>query len=194
MAEDQHAFAEAVRDLLVSLDMGEELGPESGRRRRGRRRRRGARPSKTRRRAARRKTSSRKLPSRRRNRPARKKRPANRRKRTPRPTISRRTTAAADKEPSGEARRPGFLRPQRAADRLQDLLHQARRDRACGGSLPAGGAGPAARFPRQAARQPARRGGAARQPAAAPAARAAEPRLGLRPRGGHPRSRRGCRA
>src|SRR4051794_12707047 len=29
MAEDQHAFAEAVRDLLVSLDMGEELGPES---------------------------------------------------------------------------------------------------------------------------------------------------------------------
>ena len=29
MAEDQHAFAEAVRDLLVSLDMGEELGPDS---------------------------------------------------------------------------------------------------------------------------------------------------------------------
>ena len=29
MAEDQHAFAEAVRDLLVSLDMGEELGPQS---------------------------------------------------------------------------------------------------------------------------------------------------------------------
>ncbi len=29
VAEDQHAFAEAVRDLLVSLDMGEELGPES---------------------------------------------------------------------------------------------------------------------------------------------------------------------
>ncbi len=29
MAEDQNAFAEAVRDLLVSLDMGEELGPES---------------------------------------------------------------------------------------------------------------------------------------------------------------------
>jgi cobaltochelatase CobT len=29
MAEDQHAFAEAVRDLLTSLDMGEELGPHS---------------------------------------------------------------------------------------------------------------------------------------------------------------------
>jgi cobaltochelatase CobT len=29
MAEDQHAFAEAVRDLLTSLDMGEELGPQS---------------------------------------------------------------------------------------------------------------------------------------------------------------------
>jgi cobaltochelatase CobT len=29
MADDQHAFAEAVRDLLVSLDMGEELGPET---------------------------------------------------------------------------------------------------------------------------------------------------------------------
>jgi cobaltochelatase CobT len=29
MAEDQHSFAEAVRDLLVSLDMGEELGPDS---------------------------------------------------------------------------------------------------------------------------------------------------------------------
>jgi cobaltochelatase CobT len=29
MAEDQHAFAEAVRDLLTSLDMGEELGPSS---------------------------------------------------------------------------------------------------------------------------------------------------------------------
>ena len=43
MAEDQHAFAEAVRDLLVSLDMGEELGPESDERRRGERRRRGGR-------------------------------------------------------------------------------------------------------------------------------------------------------
>jgi cobaltochelatase CobT len=29
MAEDQHAFAEAVRDLLTSLDMGEELGPST---------------------------------------------------------------------------------------------------------------------------------------------------------------------
>ncbi len=29
IAEDQNAFAEAVRDLLVSLDMGEELGPET---------------------------------------------------------------------------------------------------------------------------------------------------------------------
>jgi cobaltochelatase CobT len=29
MLEDQDAFAETVRDLLVSLDMGEELGPES---------------------------------------------------------------------------------------------------------------------------------------------------------------------
>ncbi len=29
MAEDQHAFAEAVRDLLTSLDMGEELGPQT---------------------------------------------------------------------------------------------------------------------------------------------------------------------
>jgi cobaltochelatase CobT len=29
IAEDQNSFAEAVRDLLVSLDMGEELGPES---------------------------------------------------------------------------------------------------------------------------------------------------------------------
>jgi cobaltochelatase CobT len=29
IAEDQRVFAEAVRDLLVSLDMGDELGPES---------------------------------------------------------------------------------------------------------------------------------------------------------------------
>ena len=29
MVDDQHCFAEAVRDLLVSLDMGDELGPES---------------------------------------------------------------------------------------------------------------------------------------------------------------------
>jgi len=29
MVEDQNAFAEAVRDLLVSLDMGDELGPET---------------------------------------------------------------------------------------------------------------------------------------------------------------------
>ncbi len=29
MADDQHSFAETVRDLLVSLDMGEELGPEN---------------------------------------------------------------------------------------------------------------------------------------------------------------------
>src|SRR4051794_14079390 len=28
MLQDQHAFAEAVRDLLTSLDMGEELGPD----------------------------------------------------------------------------------------------------------------------------------------------------------------------
>ena len=29
MVDDQHSFAEAVRDLLVSLDMGDELGPEA---------------------------------------------------------------------------------------------------------------------------------------------------------------------
>ena len=66
MAEDQHAFAEAVRDLLVSLDMGEELGPQS-RRRRGRATTTPrARRSRARRRAAKPSRSSRNPPSRRR--------------------------------------------------------------------------------------------------------------------------------
>ena len=66
MADDQHAFAEAVRDLLVSLDMGEELGPQADDDEEG-----GddaeAAPSRATRRAARRRTSSRNPPTRRRN-------------------------------------------------------------------------------------------------------------------------------
>ena len=51
-----------------------------------------------------------------------------------------------------------------------------------------------ARLSRQAAAQSARRRGAARQPPAAPSAGAAEPRLGIRSRGGHARRRRGSPA
>ena len=107
MAEDQHAFAEAVRDLLVSLDMGEELGPDSDSDEdEERRRRRGRAPSTTRRRAARPSRSSQEsADAGDRSRPARRKRPA--RPRTPSrpPRIFPRTTAPPTR--SRPARRAG---------------------------------------------------------------------------------------
>ena len=80
-------------------------------------------------------------------------------------------------------------RPRSAAERaaragLQAVHHALRRDRRRRGAVRAGGARPAARLSRQAALAPAGRGRAARQPPAAPADGAAEPRLGVRPRGG----------
>jgi hypothetical protein len=60
---------------------------------------------------------------------------------------------------------------------------EVRRDHRGRGPVRAGGARPAQRLSRQAALAPAGRGVAARQPAAAPADGAAEPRLGVRSRG-----------
>ena len=78
---------------------------------------------------------------------------------------------------------------QRAArPRLQAVHHALRRDRAGRGTVRAGGARPAARLSRQAAFASAGRRRPPRQPPAAPADGAAEPRLGVRPRGGHARS------
>ena len=67
--------------------------------------------------------------------------------------------------------------------RLQGLHHRFRRDGRRRGTLRGGRARPAARLPRQAARQSVGRRRPARQPAAAPPDGAAEPLLGLRPRG-----------
>ena len=109
MADDQHAFAEAVRDLLVSLDMGEELGPETDEARTRTATTPRASRSRTTRRAARRIRISR-----------------NRADEQPTESASEEEEAgenedsdatseefaeddsAADREPSGEARRPDF--------------------------------------------------------------------------------------
>ena len=69
------------------------------------------------------------------------------------------------------------------------FVDQVRRGDRRRGSRRPGRARAAARLPRPAARALEGRGRAAGQPAAAPAAGAAEPRLGLRPRGGHARRR-----
>ena len=72
---------------------------------------------------------------------------------------------------------------------LQDLHPEVRRDRQGLRALPARRARPAPRAPRQAAREPCGRRRAARQQAPAPADGAAEPQLGVRPRGGPARHR-----
>ena len=94
----------------------------------------------------------------------------------------------SDARDTGEARRtPTPLLQPAADDRLQGLHHPLRRDRARRGSLRHGRARPAALLSRQAARQPPGRGRPPRQPAAAAADGAAEPRLGFRSRGRHDR-------
>ena len=71
---------------------------------------------------------------------------------------------------AGRAAAPAPARPERAArPGLPALHHQARRDGGGRGIVRAGGARAAARLSRQAALASARRGRAARQPAAAPA-------------------------
>ena len=101
----------------------------------------------------------------------------------------------ADDAEMGDAEKPG--RAVAAAPHGQNeprgpdyrsVHRQVRRDGRSRGSVRAGRARPAARLSRQAALAPAGRGRAARQPAAAPADGAAEPRLGVRPRGGPARS------
>ena len=79
-------------------------------------------------------------------------------------------------------------RTSRAAPTTSRYIGEVRRDHRGRGSVRAGRARPAARLSRQAALAPAGRGVAARQPAAAPADGAAEPRLGVRSRGRPARS------
>ena len=90
---------------------------------------------------------------------------------------------ACREPPSSGARQRG------QGTRLQGLHVQIRRGRPGRAALRRRGAGAAARLSRQAAEQPVERRGAARQPPAAPPHGAAEPRLGVRPRGGHARPR-----
>ena len=113
---------------------------------------------------------------------------ATRRKPSPPPPTCRRTRRQA--RPRRRASPGGRREPRRRAPgaRLQGLLDALRRGDRRAGPLRPRGARPAARLSRQAARQPVGRGGAARQPPAAPADGAAEPRVGLRPRGGRARS------
>ena len=90
---------------------------------------------------------------------------------------------------AGRAAASAPTRRQRAArSGLPAVHHQVRRNRRRRGSVRAGRARPAAQLSRQAALAPAGRGRAARQPAAAPADGAAEPRLGFRSRGRPARS------
>ncbi len=87
------------------------------------------------------------------------------------------------------ARRPPAAAAFRGRSRLQGLDHEVRRgDRGRGSGRPRR-ARPAARLSGPAARAAEGRGGAAGEPAAAAAAGAAEPRLGVRPRGGNARRR-----
>ena len=85
--------------------------------------------------------------------------------------------------------------PPAAADRraaragLQGLHCQVRRGRQRRGPVRAGGIAAAARLSRQAAAEPLQRRRPARQPAAAAADGAAEPLVGVRPRGGRARRR-----
>ena len=93
-----------------------------------------------------------------------------------------------DAETPNEPWRPRHHGAERAARaRLPAVHRQVRRDDRRRGSVRAGGARAPARLSRQAALAPAGRRGAPRQPAAAPPAGAAEPRLGIRPRRGRAR-------
>ena len=100
---------------------------------------------------------------------------------------------SGDEEEPGRAERP-WLPPgallQRAAGPAVSRLHgEVRRDRRGRPAVRRRGARPAAQPSRPAARASAGRDRQARQPPAAPADGAAEPRLGLRPRRGHARRR-----
>ena len=98
-------------------------------------------------------------------------------------------TDMGDAETPGEPQRPRQFGAQRAArSGLPRLHHEVRRDDRRRGTVRAGGTGPAARLSRQAAVESAGRGRPPRQPAATPADGAAEPLLGIRPRGGPARS------
>ena len=93
-----------------------------------------------------------------------------------------------DSETAAEPWRPRAQSQRAARARLQALHVQIRRGHRRRRSVRSRGARPAARLSRQAALAPARRGRAARQPPAAAADGAAEPRLGVRPRRGPARS------
>ena len=94
-----------------------------------------------------------------------------------------------DDETPGEATRPNSRGAERAArPGISRLCAEIRRGRRRRRSLRPRRAGTAAQLSRQAARASAGHRGAARQPPAAPVDGAAEPRLGVRSRGGHSRS------
>ena len=109
------------------------------------------------------------------------------------PTCPTTPTWAIRRPPTSRGGRASMARTSRAG-RLSALHRQVRRDHRGRGSVRAGRARPAARLSRQAALASAGRGGAPRQPAAAPPDGAAEPRLGVRPRRGPARSGAAARA
>ena len=102
---------------------------------------------------------------------------------------------ASDDDP-GRPGRPGHdaARPRRRKRDLPRLQHRRRRGRRGRQTVRRRRTGAAAPPARPAAVASAERHRPARQPAAAPAAGEADPRLGVRSRRGHPRRRRGCRA
>ncbi len=115
-----------------------------------------------------------------------------RRRGRPRPRPRRPSTTAemADARDAGEARRaeapfsnlPPMIDYRAFTTKFDEMVERR-------GAVRRRRARPAALLPRQAARPSAGRRRPARQPAAAPADGAAEPRLGLRPRGRHARRR-----
>ena len=188
--ENQRAFARTVRDLLASLDMADEppLDPEDdenedendgpGRR---------ADPSEG---EAEERVAGRRAPrSRLARRPPTTARRATRGSRRALRRDAGRSRGRANAEEASRSLAAAAAARQRAPrPRLQGLHHAVRRDR----STPRSCATPEeldapARLSRQAARPSPGRRRPPRQPAAAPADGAAEPRLGLRPRGGHAR-------
>ena len=188
MVDDQHCFAEAVRDLLVSLDMGDELGPESdseedegGDDAEG---------------AAEHNEQARGEAEQDLEESADQETDTSGEEEEAGEAEDADSTAedfseddsAADKEPSGEARRPDmrgrnephvdykiFSTKHDEIVHAEDLCPPEELDRL------------RAFLDKQLASL-ARRGGAPGEPPAAPPARPAEPRLGLRSGGGHPRS------
>ncbi len=105
------------------------------------------------------------------------------------------TADMADDTDMGDAETPGEpQRPRQFGDNqprgpdYRAFTMQVRRDHRRRGTVRAGGTGPPARLSRQAVVESAGRGRPPRQPPAAPADGAAEPLLGIRPRGGPARS------